>query len=113
MPDRKLKRHDTHVTPRVRLLDELGAALDLTDLDVVYTLRNLRTGELKVDRATATLDDQTTNRGEVFYALVAADVDTPGVYAEEWEVTYADSTKETFPTGIQQRVIIEPDEDDV
>lgn len=111
MPDRRIKRHDTHVQPRARLLNEFGAGIDLTGLDVVYSLKNLRTNALKIDRAAAILADQTVYPGEVAYQFLAADVDTSGIYAEEWEVTYGDGTTESFPTGRQQRVIIEDDED--
>lgn len=113
MPDRIIKRHDTSVQPRSKLLDEAGVALVLTGATITYTLRAVADGALKINRATGTLANQTSFPGEVFYQLTAGNVDTAGVYAEEWEIVHSGGTKETFPVGTLQLVRIEEDADNV
>lgn len=111
MSDRILKRNDTNVLPRALLQDETGAVINLTGCTVRYSLLNVRLRTLKVNRASATLADQAIAPGEVYYTLVAGDVDTSGTYQEEWEVTYGSGKKETFPTGEAQMVRIVDDLD--
>jgi hypothetical protein len=113
LPPRIIKRHDTRVMPRARLLDEYDQPIDLTGATVTYTLQDALSGVNKVTRASAFIDDQTSNLGEVFYQFAPADVDTVGFYSEQWEVVYATGEKETFPTGQTQTVRIEPDFDEM
>ena len=113
MPERIIKRHDTRVTPRVRFLDEQQQPIVLTGLTVRYTLRALGTTTLKINRATATIPDQLVTPGEAFYQPVAADVDTAGLYEEEWEIDYGSGSKESFPVKAQIIVSILEDLDDV
>lgn len=113
MPARIIKRHDTQVTPRVRFLDEDGDPIDLTDCTITYSLRNVLTLLLKVNRAAALAEDQLLHPGQAFYQFLAADVDTVGVYIEQWELVYPSTQKETFPVGIEQYVHIEEDIDNV
>jgi len=111
MPARVFKRHDTKVTPRVRLLNEAGQPIVLTGLTVRYSLRALGATTLKVDRQSTILTDQLVTPGEVFYQFVAADVDTAGLYEEEWEVDYGGGVTESFPVHGQQIVQIVADID--
>jgi hypothetical protein len=114
MPIRVIHRHDTSVMPRVRFLDEGGGPIAGLDTATIrYTLRAVGTGTLKVTRALATPANQTTFPGEVYYQFVPGDVDTAGIYAEEWEITYVDGTKETFPAKLPQYVEILADYDNV
>ena len=85
--------------------------LVLTGATVTYTLTNLETGVVKINRGVATLRNQTTNPGEVYYQLASGDVDTVGVYAEQWEVIHSGGAKETFPVGEMQLLRIETDAD--
>lgn len=113
-PVRMLTRHDTHRCPRVKFLDEAGAAIDLTDCTLTYTLKNRSSGLLKVTNAVATAEDQLTNIGEAFYQPISTDIDQAGNYAEEWTITYLDTTLETFPAdGNPQLVRIVEDLDNV
>lgn len=113
MADRIIKRHDTAVQPRAKLLDEDGTPLDLTGVTVHYTLRARLTKQVKVLRGTAYVRDQVRYPGEVYYLFAAGDVDTAGLYDEEWEVDWGSGNKETFPLGTRQRVRIEEDYDNV
>jgi hypothetical protein len=56
-----------------------------------------RAGTAKVDAAATPDPDQSANKGKVTYAWQAADVDTPGLFACEWEVTFAGGAKATYP----------------
>jgi hypothetical protein len=49
--------------------------------------------------------------GAVRYEWKATDVDTPGVYNAEWEVTYEDGLKQTFPTLTYHTVLVLADLD--
>ena len=107
---RIFKRHDT--TPaRARILDAAGIPEDLTLASGTYTLSNVDTGVLKVNRGVITVRDQTLYPGEVYYPYQSADVNTAGIYVEEWEILYADGTKQTFPAGEVITVRIEADAD--
>lgn len=111
MPTRIIKRHDTKVTPRARFLDEDDTPLVLTGCTITYSLREVLTGTLKVNRATANQEDQGLYPGQCFYQFLDADVDTVGTYSEQWEVEYSSGLKETFPVGTQQFLVIEEDYD--
>jgi hypothetical protein len=107
---RIFKRHDT--TPaRVRLLSADGTIRDLTGATGTYTLTEISTNTIKVNRGTIVVMNQTTNPGEAYYPYTSGNVDTAGVYTEEWEIVYPDGTKETFPAGDIVIVRIEADAD--
>jgi hypothetical protein len=111
MQERRIKRHDDTVTPWARFLDEAGVPIDLTGCTVRYTVQDIQTGETPIVRAPTLIRDQTSFRGEVFYQFTPADVATALYGSEEWEVTYPDGRKETFPVGDSVTVIIQPDLD--
>ena len=45
--------------------------------------------------------------GKVRYQWADGDTDVPGVYRGQWEVTFANGTRETFPTGYNEIIIYE------
>lgn len=88
----------------VRLTDQAGTAVDLSGAtSVVFSLRDRRTQAVKISRAAATIVDAAT--GRVRYSWTAADVDTPGSYVGEFEVTFASGTQ-TFPTRPDDLLIV-------
>jgi hypothetical protein len=109
---RIIKRHDTAVQPRAQFKDENAAAIDLAGATVRYTLRQTTTLVLKINRAAAVIETPATG-GIAHYQFVAGDVDTAGDYEDEWEVTYADTRKESFPVDAPQLVVIKPDVDNI
>jgi len=113
MPARIIKRHDTKVSPRARFLDEDGEPINLVGCTITYSLRNAITLELKVNRGSANPEDQLLHVGQAFYQFASVDVDTVGVYVEQWEIVYPSTYKETFPVGVVQYVEIEEDIDNV
>ncbi len=96
-----LKQGDTKIPLSVVLSDANGP-VDLTDCTVRLFMRpwdglSEGCGAIKVN-AEATPDaNQVTNMGLVIYEWEAADVDTPGKFANEWQVTFADGEVATFP----------------
>lgn len=73
-----------------------GSADDITGATVVFTMWDAETDAVKIDENTAnvTIDDAAT--GKVRYDFQSGDLDTAGVFAFEWEVTYADGTIITY-----------------
>lgn len=70
----------------------------LNGASVVFNMRDRR-GTVKVNRAAATITDDgvSTDTPTVQYDWVSADTDTAGTYYAEFEVTYADTSVESFP----------------
>jgi len=97
----RLKRHDTAPAFTASLLDANGDPVNLSGAAARFLMRNPRTRALKVSGAMSITD---AALGRVSYAWAAADTDTPGVYQVEVQVTFADTTIETFPNGSHHRL---------
>ena len=110
-PVRTLVRHDTYITARAQFYDEAGVARDLTGKTVRYTLRDIPTQTLIVNRLTASLENQTTNAGQAYYTYLTAHVANMVESYEEWELEHTGGAKETFPVGLPQLVRIIGDQD--
>ena len=85
-PDHHLVQGDTGRAVTDQLLDGNGDPVDLSSGSptVRYILWAPGAAAAKVSAAATIL---TPASGIVRYALQAADIDTPGVYLEEWQVT--------------------------
>jgi len=94
MTDFYIKRNDTSPTFRATLVDADGAAVNVTGAAARLHMSNEK--GVKVDAA-MTLD--TPLSGIVTYAWQVADTDTAGFYDAEIEVTFSDSTVQTFPNN--------------
>lgn len=70
----------------------------LTGANVVFNMWDRRR-VVKVSRAVGSVTDDgsASDTPTIQYDWVSADTDTAGTYYAEFEVTYADSTIETFP----------------
>lgn len=90
-----MRQNDTAPFLQATLKDENGLAVDLTGATVVFSMRDASTQTLKVNESTANVTSPTD--GEVQYEWNTGDTDTVGSYEAEFEVTYSDSTIETFP----------------
>ena len=100
-----MKQSDTQPRMLATLQDGDGAAINLTGASVRFHMRTLG-GSTVVDAAATII---TAASGLVRYDWVAADTDTVGSYQAEFEVTYPDTTVETFPNSGYIRVEITDD----
>ena len=89
-----LKQNDTAPSIRATLKDGSGNVIDLTDATVRFHMKDLA-GTVKIDASADVVSPATS--GVVQYGWVAGDTDTTGSYYAEYEVTYVDSTVESFP----------------
>lgn len=80
------KKGDRAPALTLQALDLAGDPLDLTGATSPVFLMRLIGGSVnKINRAAATIVDAST--GVVSYSFAAADVDTPGTYRAEFEVS--------------------------
>lgn len=95
MADFFVKKGDRQPPIRAQLLDSSGTAIDLTGCSLVFRMRLKSATTLKVN-ASATVSDAINGRVE--YEWGASDTNAVGTYLAEWEVTYADTTKQVVPS---------------
>lgn len=84
------------------LLDGDGNPADLQGATVRFLMRRRGSRLAKVASAATNaqvIDGSDGSKGKVSYAWVAADVNEPGLFNAEWEVTFAGAKPETFPNG--------------
>lgn len=93
-----IKRGDRQPGISAVLRDAAGVGVNLTGATVKFLMRRFTDGALIVS-AGATPGNQTTDPGRVNYLWAAGDTDVAGYHYAEWEVTYTDGTKQTFPTS--------------
>ena len=82
-------------------------SVNLSAASVVFIMRNAW-GQAKVARSPAVIVTA-TGTPTVRYDWDAADTDVPGVYRAEFEVTYNDTSVETFPASGFITVVISDD----
>ena len=101
-----IKRNDT--APSIAGICErpAGTPVNVTGATVRFKMRDAKNKQSVVN-AVATVVDGTA--GSVRYDWQAEDTDTAGFFEAEWEVTYSDSTIETFPNDDFITVRIEED----
>ena len=97
-----IKENDTAPAFRAILKDGDGNAVNVAGATIRFHMLT-REGVVKVDAA-AVINDGAA--GDVQYEWTAGDTDTPDVYNAEFEVTYADTTVETFPNSSHETVIV-------
>jgi hypothetical protein len=101
-----IKQNDTTPSLRAALKNGDGDAVDLTNATCRFHMREIGKTAITVDSAAQIVTEAT---GIVQYNWVAADTDTVGSYQGEFEVTYPDSTIETFPNNGYIRIEITDD----
>lgn len=94
MADFWIKKNDTVPVLEAILKDSDGVVVDVTGASIRFHMATIG-GTLKVDDTGSVVDG---SAGHVRYEWIAADTDTAGTYLAEWEVTYPNSTIETFPS---------------
>ncbi len=109
MADFSLKAGDR--LPSIRAtLSTGGTAVDLsTATGVDFIMRADNANAPKVNSPAIVVDAVS---GIVRYDWTVADTDAPGKYKAEWEVTWADGKRQTFPTLTYHEVDVLADLDD-
>jgi len=104
-----LKKDDTRPKIRSILKDAAGLVVNVSGA----TVRFIMTPKTEAAGSTPTVDAVasiiTAAEGIVEYTWEAADTDTVGKYRAEWEVTFSDGGRETFPNSEYIEVIIRND----
>jgi|TARA_R110000803_G_scaffold59993_1_gene119036 hypothetical protein len=88
-----IKQNDTSPSISVELKDADNSAINLTGASVKIFVKSLG-GTLKVN---STMVIVNASLGTIRYDWQAADTDTFGTYAIEFQATYSDGSIETFP----------------
>lgn len=95
-----IKQHDTSPSYTATL------GVNLTGATVKFIMRLPGSSSTKVSES-ATITGATA--GQVQYAWASGDTDTAGLYAAEWEVTFAGGVKQTYPGEDYYYVNVVPD----
>lgn len=90
-----LNMNDTSPVLRVTATDGADVVVDLTGATAVFKMWDIYTKTVKVAETAAVVEDAAA--GVLRYDWKAADVDTAGLYAGRFIVTYPDAKKEGFP----------------
>ena len=103
-PDFTLRRGDSASRLQAVLTDSAGVAVTIEGATVLLKMAPIAGGTLTV-AALATVDQVGVGTatdglmGSVHYDWQAADTANAGLFAGEWEVTFAGGAVETFPNG--------------
>ena len=89
-----IKENDTSPEYQTTLQDASGTAVDVTGATIRFHMYTQDKTTAKIDAAATIV---TAASGIVKYTWQAGETDTSGWYWGEFEVTYSDSSIETFP----------------
>jgi len=92
-----IKQNDTKPVLRARLLDAAGNVVNLTGAAVVFSMRVRPAGTTKVTTQSCTINNAVL--GDVQYVWTASNTDTADRYEGEFQVTYSDSSIQSFPNN--------------
>jgi len=102
-----LKVGDTRPILKCRLEDANGP-VDLTGATVRFHMRPEQDTITLVDAAAVIAADQTANKGIVTYTWASGDLSRDGVASGEFQVTFGDGGRATFPDVGNIPLIISP-----
>lgn len=110
MADFTIKQHDRLPSIEAQLTEIDGSPLSagLAGATVAFIMKPQQGGTVKVN-APAVIEDQAACL--VRYDWATGDTDTVGDYNAEWQVTFADGRKRTFPTDTYNTVRVVADLD--
>lgn len=91
-----IKQNDTVPALRAYLRDGDGVGVNLDGATVKFKMRKASDATVVVDASASII---TALTGLVQYNWASGDTSTVGFYEAEFEVTYGDSTVETFPNN--------------
>jgi hypothetical protein len=98
-----IKQNDTSPALLARLVKPDRTAADVSGAAVLFHLRNKRNRNTVLIAPAAVVDGPT---GVVRYDWAVGDTQTAGDYEGEFQVTYVDTTVETFPNEGYMEIII-------
>ncbi len=98
----KITLNDLQPSYNVQLKDNAGTVINITGVSIKASLKNAKTGVLKIDRSVDVTIQDAAN-GLFRYNWDAVDVDTLGIYYIEFEITPSSGGKFTVPTPSQGR----------
>jgi len=102
----EFKKGDT-ADPYTAQLEDNNGAVDVTgNQQVKFYMKNMETGDKKVDGKQMTVTDP--SNGQVKYEWDSEDVDTVGTFESEIVVNFVDGD-ETFPSNGFKSIRIQPD----
>jgi hypothetical protein len=90
-----IKQNDTSPSIQVTLEDSAFVAIPLLGASVKIHMKSLD-GVIKINGAMTIVD---ADNGIIQYDWQTGDTDTVGIYYVEFQVTYSDSSIETFPNS--------------
>lgn len=89
--------------PRLNFtLKQNGVAINLTGAVVKFYFKKQGSDELKIDGRSCTVSD--ASNGEGFLSWQSGDLDTPGVYYGEFEITFSDTKIQTCKEKIKFKI---------
>lgn len=100
MKNFKIKTGDTSPAIELQLFPD---DFDLTGKQVLFGMRNIKTGEIKVSQGVMTVT-QPTNPPRASYQWLTGDTDEEGVFEVEVRVVSAGNHSETFPSERDKNV---------
>lgn len=92
----KLKTNDRSPILQSSIEDAAGNKIDLTGATVRFQMKRYNSSTKKIDSPALIYDEE---NGIVRYHWQVGDTDVGGSYLGEFEVTYSDGIKETFPNS--------------
>lgn len=98
-----IKQNDTSPAIRVTCLDAADAVVPVTGAAIEFHMTEVGEETAKVNAAGTIIDGA---GGIVEYQWVTGDTDTIGKFKGEFQVTFADSTIETFPNNTYTKIKI-------
>jgi len=101
-----IKENDTTPSIRATLKNGNDVAVDLTNATVRFHMRKFGKTSALVDAAAVIINAEA---GVVQYNWIGSDTTATGSFQAEFEVTYPDSTIETFPNSDFIRITITDD----
>lgn len=108
--DYVLARGDTQPKISATLFDALGVPVPLPPGSTVKFIMKKWGASVVEINSPATIVGGSNTTGAVEYQFVSADVDTPGIYDAQWQVTFSGGgLVQTFPVGGYHTIEIESD----
>lgn len=89
-----IKQNDTSPALRATLKDSNGNIQNISGATITFQMRSASSSTYKINGSASIAD---AGGGVVEYEWQSGDTDTAGFYQAEFEVTYFDGKKETFP----------------